>query len=192
MKKKTADAPVIIRTATQIKHMNPHIVRALNEAIKHDKVDIPVVYQYLHRPGVPFVATMENTIGKITKISKSFNGDYVGTIRLISLVKLASNYMGVIDNIAVSMIQGISQVKIDGFIIYDKTAKLQIMNKEKNVQSKQDGAVVIPRGPKAGEIPFAMSSSTEASELMKEASKLLIDEFNKKMSEDEQSDKSEN
>lgn len=182
---------VIIRTATQIRAMNPHIVKALDAVVDKKDISIPVVYQYLHRPGVQFLATSDNTIGKIVYVTKDFKGDYIGTIHLMSLLKLASNYMGVIDNIAVSINQATNQVSLDGFIVYDKSAKLKIAKKKNlDIDMPNDDLSMI-HGPRAGEIPFALSSTTETSELMKEASKLLIDEFNKKVADEEQSDKIE-
>ena len=79
------------------------------------------------------------------------------------------------------MVQGSGDLYIDGFIVYDKSAKLNIIEKRKRNKD---------RGARTGEIPFA-TSSTEKNDIMRKASEALINEFNKKITEEEQSDKND-
>ncbi len=137
---------VVIRTNRQLKSMNLAIVKALEDAAGMKKGRIPVIYQYLHKPGTPTIVDDTNIIGYITNIKKEKNGDIVGDIGIISLMKLAIHYQGVIDNICVSIDPSTKATKIDCFIVYDRSAKSEI---DRLREEKKN-----PRVFKRGEIPF--------------------------------------
>lgn len=164
---------VTIRTKEQMENMDERLVSAL-KSLETDNREIPLAYQYLHNPNKEFIVDSDNRIGTVTNIRKSDNGDIVGAVNIISILKIASNFTGTIDNMVATLDPKANHVKIDAFIIYDKHAKDEIISK--NVRR-----VVSPdRLARAGEIPIM---SNMGADVMQEVSKTLLSEYESMMKE---------
>lgn len=162
---------VIIRTKEQLKVMNEHLREALYNKTRSSE-PTPLIYQYLHNPKNEFIVDNDNTIGSIVNIRKNKNGDIVGDVNINSILKLANNYQGCIDNMMGLFNPDTSKFEIVAFVVYDKAAKELIDNKPKNAV-------------KPGVIPF-MSGVDPVT--MKEVSETIMGEY-KKLVDSEQIDK---
>lgn len=172
---------VTVRTREQLTNMNVQLVDALKYEINRRRGKrIPIIYQYLHNPNVPLVVDRDNTIGYIDNIRKDKDGNIVADLEMLNLLKIASNYQGIIDNIAASFKPNEKRITIDAFIIYDKVAKEEILQRKKERQTSMENRLAKP-----GEIPFMVSS--DSNEAVHSITDKLMVEFNKRMSE-EQSD----
>lgn len=148
---------VIIRTFDQIRMMDENLVKGLTSIKPFDK--IPLIYNYLHNPNNELVIDNSNRIGTVTNVRVNDKGDIVGDIDILDILKLASNFEGVIDNIAASINPTNGEVTVNAFIIYDIVAKNKI----------KEGKRL-----KHGEIPLM---STTDPEMMKEVSEKLVEEY---------------
>lgn len=176
MKKMTTS--VTIRTKHQLEHMPQGLQVAIAEALKDRDRSYPVVYQYLHNPKEPLIVDADNTMGHLTNIQKNKHGDIVGDLSIILILKVASHFQGVIDNIAASYAAGTGVPTIDAFIIYDSIAKAEILRKKKEAEDDLNARLAKP-----GEIPFVASDDGID---MKEITGKLIREFEKVIGEQQE------
>ena len=153
---------VVIRTKEQLLSMNEYLVKGLKSLKKTD--EIPLIYNYLHNPKNELVVDSNNRIGMVTNIRKNSRGDIIGDVIISNILKLASNFVGVIDNIAASIEPSTNNIKINAFIIYDVEAK----NKVTEIKKKSNSIA------KLGEIPL-MSNVDQ--DMMKEISDTLLNEY---------------
>lgn len=160
--------PVIIRTKEQLTNMNHVLVNALNNLAKSNK-EIPIIYQYLHNPNEEVIVDVDNTIGTARNIIIDGKGDIVCNVKIRDLMKIASNYQGVIDNILATMNPNNNECEVNAFIIYDKFAKQEIMDRKKLMQNNSDLA-------RPGDIPFV---SEYGADMLKEVSETLLEEYKK-------------
>lgn len=153
--------------------MDERLVSALI-SLDHSKREIPLAYQYLHNPNKEFIVDCDNRIGTISNIRKNTEGDIIGDVKLMSILKLASNYTGTVDNMVASFDAETNRAKIDAFIVYDKHAKDEIVSK--NLRRVVD----VNKLAKSGEIPIMSSVD---SNMMKEMSEKLLSEYEDMMKE---------
>lgn len=158
---------ISIRTKKQMNKMDARLVDALHHLLQ-ESVEIPLVYQYLHNPKKEFIIDSDNRIGTVKNITKMENGDIVGDVSIKNILKIASNFNGVIDNMVATVNPKTNSMEIIAFIIYDKHAKEEIVSK--NVRRFVDATKL----PKSGEIPIMTQYGND---MMKEVSKTLISEY---------------
>ena len=158
---------VIIRTKAQEGKMNPALQEALSFLLKNRHKKVPLIYQYLHNPKAELVVDADNRIGTITNVRRNSNGDIVGDVTINDILRLASNFTGVIDNMAASYHQESNHPEIDAFIIYDKTAKDEIKVKRTRTGNLAPLA-------KPGEIPIMAQDGVD---VMREVSEKLLKEY---------------
>lgn len=172
-----------IRTKEQLKTMNPRIEEAVRNSIRDGRA-IPLVYQYLHKPGKELIINSDNTIGKVTNIRYDEHGDLVGDVEIIDILKIASNFVGVVDNLMASPKPMHSErdgyrLTLDGLIVYDKFAKDDILaRKRRMLESDFAGRLARP-----GEIPIMPTSSDKLT--MREVTNKLVDEFKNRVEKQE-------
>lgn len=131
---------IIIRNKEQLGSMHEIIRKALlDEAKRKDKRVFPVVYTYLGKKHAfsNNEITPENTIGELSNIHLSEDGDVVGDISILDVHSLSINFVGVIDNIVVgvekdSNIKGYHMINA---VVYDKFAKAVIDEKRSSERS---------------------------------------------------------
>ena len=162
---------VVIRNNAKMQMMDKLLLDGL-ELLTLKKSEVPLVYTYLHNPNKEFIIDGDNKIGKVFNIRKTKNG-IVGDVELLSILKLASNYTGVIDNMMAEINPHTKKIEIKAFIIYDKIAKEDIVRKR-----NQSLDTLNQRLAKPGEIPFVSSYdnfdlSKINDELVKEYQKLM-------------------
>lgn len=175
---------VKIRTKMQESKMNPTLRDALSFLMKNPHKEIPLVYQYLHNPNVELVIDSDNRIGTITNVRRDKDGDIVGDVSINNILKLASNFVGVIDNVAASIHPNTNRIEVDAFIIYDKAAKDEIRIK-RDFQRRKMASLA-----KAGEIPIMSSNGADtlrevSEKLMKEYENMIMEQDSKSEKEDE-------
>ena len=174
-----------IRTSEQMSKMDSRLVEALKNATSEKGRKIPVVYQYLHRPNEPLVVDVDNTMGEISNIRYNEDGNIVGDFHIINILKIASNFQGVIDNIAASPkpSSGKNPYKftLDACIVYDRVAKEEILRKKQEARNRISGRMAKP-----GEVPIVASGYGMPT--LKEISEKLVDEFEKQVSEQTDND----
>lgn len=153
--------------------MQEPLIYALKQLVKQNNISVPVVYQYLHKPGVELTVTTDNTMGTISNIRMK-NGAFIGDIEIYDILKIATNFTGVIDNLAVTSQQssGKTTYKVDAFIIYDKIAKERILQKKKNMEER----LAMP-----GNIPLI--SGEETSVAIKDATKAILADFEQRFAD---------
>lgn len=179
---------VTIRTEEQLKKMNPQLVEAIKNSIRNEGKPIPVVYQYLHKPGEELVIDSDNTIGKVTNMRFDGKGDVVGDIEIMNILKIAANFQGTVDNIVASVKPigntGRTKLTVDGLIVYDKVAKEEILRKKREQQVLAESDFC-ERLAKPGEIPImpAVAEGDMSMTKLKDVSEKLIDEFKQRVAQ---------
>lgn len=166
---------IVIRSKKQMDSMQEPLVHALKQLIKQTNISVPVVYQYLHKPGVELSVTTDNTMGSMTNIRMK-EGAIIGDIEIYDILKIASNFTGVIDNLAVTSQQtgkG-TTYKVDAFIVYDKVAKERILQKKKNMEER----LAMP-----GSVPLI--SGEEKSVAIKDATKAILADFERRFANEQ-------
>ena len=158
----------MIRTESQLKKMNPSLQDAISFLLKNPHKKVPLIYQYLHNPTKELVIDCDNRVGTITNVRRNKIGDIVGDVTINDILKIASNFVGEVDNMAASFHEDSKRIEIDAFIIYDKVAKNEIRVNRENQQNKI-GAL-----SKVGEIPIMSQNSAET---MREISEKLMKEY---------------
>lgn len=156
--------PVIIKTRDQLKKSNESIVSAINKLLMQNK-RIPLVYQYLHT--TPFVLDPSNIIGDVYNVRKDKNGNVIGDVKLYPISNHAHHYQNTIDNILVVDNPKNGEFEVNVFIVYDKEAKRELIEKRNHAANGL---------PKSGSIPFM---SPYGPELMKEITETLTEEYEK-------------
>ena len=156
--------PVIIKTRDQLKKSNEPVVSAINKLLTQNK-RIPLVYQYLHT--TPFVLEPNNIIGDVYNIRKDKNGNVIGDVKLYPISNHAHHYQNTIDNILVVNNPKNGDYEVNVFIVYDKDAKRELIEKRKRAANDL---------PKPGNIPFM---SQYGPELMKQITETLTEEYEK-------------
>lgn len=165
---------ITIRTKEQEQKMNPSLQDALSNLLKNPKREIPLVYQYLHNPNAELIIDSDNRIGTITNVRRSRDLDIIGDVSINSILKLASNFDGEVDNMMASYHQKTSRIEIDAFIIYNKMAKEEIQIKKKYQENRINSL------SKSGEIPIMSHNGTD---VMKEVSETLLKEYENMINE---------
>lgn len=160
---------ITIRTRDREKTMNPALQDALSNLLKDPKKEVPLVYQYLHNPKEGLVVDSDNKIGIVTNVRRDSHWNIIGDVVINDILRLASNFVGEIDNMAASFNKVTHECNIDAFIIYDITAKNMVDER----RSKQSISLA-----KYGEIPIMSQSDPD---MMKEISKELIKEYENMM-----------
>ena len=158
----------MIRTESQLKKMNPSLQDAISFFFNYPHKKVPLIYQYLHNPTKELVIDCDNRVGTITNVRRNKKGDIVGDVTINDILKIASNFVGEVDNMAASFHEDSKRIEIDAFIIYDKVAKNEIRVNRENQQNKI-GAL-----SKVGEIPIMSQNSAET---MREISEKLMKEY---------------
>ena len=160
---------VTIRTKEQEKKMNQLLQNALSILMRNPHKEIPLVYQYLHNPNAELIIDADNRVGTITNVRRNRAGDIIGDVAINNILKIASNFVGEIDNMAASNHPDTRRVEIDAFIIYDKTAKDEIRVRKQNVLNGRMDAFA-----KSGEIPIMSRNGVDT---MREISEKLVKEY---------------
>lgn len=146
---------VIIREKEQLMSMK-EIVRSslLIEANRTNKRTFPIVYRYLGNKHMfsDNVITPENTIGELSNIHLSENGDVLGDVYIIDLNKLSINFTGVIDNIVVGVDpdSGIKGIHMINAVVYDRFAKSVIDGQR--LSTKSPNVIKISNSPIADKV----------------------------------------
>ena len=172
----------VIKNKNAMSQIHPIIERAIKSAIRHN-LEIPLVYQYIQESGGHVYPDENNTIGKVSNLRIGHGGNLLGTIEIYYGNPDSVNFDDVIDNIAVSVDQETSKATVDAFIVYNKEKKAEIikkrmLKKKEKMTTNQNQFVA-----KQYETPLMVSASSQQ-DMMKKVSKILIDEFNKKVSTD--------
>ena len=178
---------LVIRAEKQLKNMDSRLVEALKNSIGENYKAIPVVCQYLHKPGEELVVDSDNTIGKVTNIRFNGKGDVVGDFEIMNILKIATNFQGTVDNIAASAKpngKGDPKFAVDALIIYDKLAKEEILRKKRDMERQLMESDFCTRLAKPGEIPIVPSATGKASvaELL-DVTEKLVDEFKNRVAQ---------
>lgn len=165
---------VIIKSAEKVKSTHPLILKALDKA-KNKKDEIPLVYEFIHVEGDRIYPNETNTIGKVSRIRIGAGGAYIGTVELFDENENVNQFDGVIDNIGVSVDPNTNYYDIDAFIIYNREKKAEVL-KQKHLRklSTQPNGFLL----RQGQIPF-MEADADKQKFIKDASKALIEEFNR-------------
>lgn len=166
---------IVIRSKEQMSSMQEPLVYALKQLIKQNNFSIPVVYQYLHKPGVELSVTTDNTMGMMTNFRMK-NDAVMGDIEIYDILKIASNFTGIIDNLAVTTQQSGkgTTYKVEAFIVYDKVAKERILQKKKNMEER----LAMP-----GNVPLI--SGEEKSVAIKNATKEILADFERRFANEQ-------
>lgn len=169
---------VVIRSKEQMTTMQKELRDALLQIVKQDNLSVPVVYQYLHKPGVEISATTENTMGMMRNIRMKDDA-IVGDIEIYNILKIASNFTGVIDNLAVSASMRNTKstkpaYKLEALIVYDKVAKERILQKRKNMEER----LAMP-----GNVPLI--SGEEKGVAIQNATKEILADFERRFAKEQ-------
>lgn len=168
---------IVIRSKEQLSFMQKEVRDALLYLVKQDNMSVPVIYQYLHKPGVGVDVTVNNTMGMMTNI-RMRNGAIIGDVEIYDLLSIASNFTGVIDNFAITCYRkeeghyrGTQHMayKFDAFIIYDKTAKERVLRNKKNMEERLAMPGVVP-----------LMSDEDAGVALKKASEEILEDFRRR------------
>lgn len=173
---------IVIRSKKQMESMQKEIRDALYYLVRKDNMSVPVVYQYLHKPGVELVVTPENTMGVMTNIRME-DGAIIGDIEIYDILKIASNFTGVIDNFAISRHSRDSNKPVyafDALIIYDKVAKERILQRKRNMEER----LAAP-----GSVPLVSGDDTGIA--LQKATKEILADFERRFKNEQSSNNKE-
>lgn len=157
-----------IRGVEQLESMDPRLTSALIALTKRPKLQIPLIYQYLHNPKESIVVDDDNKIGYVTEFKHTSIG-IIGSVVLDILKTNSNQFQGVIDNLMVTINPNTKNPECHAFIVYDKDAKVMI-------DSRKQEQLKDLQLPKPGEIPLA----TEQVD-MKDINKQLVEQFESAM-----------
>jgi hypothetical protein len=169
---------VVVRTANQQKKMSRELLQALTNACKSNK-GLPIIYQYLHNPKEELIVDSDNTMGYVRNVHRNHKGDIIADVEIMQLLRISSNWQGVIDNIAASPKPNQNNIiTVDAFIVYDAEAKSEIdkRNEEKRLADPLEGRLAKP-----GVVPFMSSGNDDTN--IKEISEKLIDDYKKRVAQ---------
>lgn len=172
---------IVIRSKEQMDSMQKEVRDALYHLVKQNNMSVPVVYQYLHKPGVELTVTTDNTMGMMSNIRMK-DGAVVGDIEIYDILKIASNFTGVIDNFAISQNNKIPNKPVyafDAFIIYDKVAKERILQRKRNTEER----LAMP-----GNVPLV--SGEDAGIALQRATKEILADFERRFGKQQPTDNS--
>ena len=127
-------ANVMIRDKDAVDILDGRIRAAFNTAI-HNKVEVPIYYQYGQAATPKLVEEKEYYMGKASNIRWNEYDQLVCDVTINMSLPVADNYTGIIDNFIIPVIkddQGNMLPMLSQFIIYDKQFKKAVDEQRKN------------------------------------------------------------